>query len=32
MIIEATSRLRHVPPGHGFESFWEYRLMDAVRR
>jgi hypothetical protein len=31
MTVEATLRLRYVPPGQGFPGFWEYRLVDAVR-
>jgi hypothetical protein len=32
MSVEATLRLRYVPPGQGFAGFWEYRLMEAVRK
>jgi hypothetical protein len=32
MIVEAILRLRYVPPGQGFDGFWEYRLVDAVRK
>jgi hypothetical protein len=32
MSVEATLHLRYVPPGQGFEGFWEYRLVDAVRK
>jgi hypothetical protein len=32
MTVEATLRLRYVPPGQGFSGFWEYRLVDAVRK
>jgi hypothetical protein len=32
MIVEATLRLRYVPPGRGFPGFWEYRLVDAARK
>jgi hypothetical protein len=32
MTVEATLHLRYVPPGHGFDGFWEYRLVDAVRK
>jgi hypothetical protein len=31
MTVEATLRLRYVPPGQGFDGFWEYRLVEAVR-
>jgi hypothetical protein len=32
MTVEATLHLRYVPPGQGFPGFWEYRLVDAVRK
>jgi hypothetical protein len=32
MIVEATLHLRYVPPGQDFTGFWEYRLVDAVRK
>jgi hypothetical protein len=32
MIVEATLRLRYVPPGQGLPGFWEHRLVDAVRK
>jgi hypothetical protein len=32
MMVEATLRLRYVPPGQGFPGFWEYRLADTVRK
>jgi hypothetical protein len=32
MMVEATLRLRYVPPGQGFAGFWEHQLMDAVRK
>jgi hypothetical protein len=30
--VEATLRLRYVPPGLSFPGFWEHRLMGAVRK
>jgi hypothetical protein len=30
MTVEATLRLRYVPPGLGFPGFWEHRLVEAV--
>jgi hypothetical protein len=32
MIVEATLRLRYVPPDPWFDGFWKYRLVDAVRK
>jgi hypothetical protein len=32
MTVEATLRLRYFPPDPWFDGFWEYRLVDAVRR
>jgi hypothetical protein len=32
MTVEATLRLRYVPPRRGFDGFWEYRLVDAARK
>jgi hypothetical protein len=32
MTVEATLHMRYVPPGLGFEGFWEYQLVDAVRK
>jgi hypothetical protein len=32
MSVEATLMLRYVPAGQGFPGFWEYRLVDVVRK
>jgi hypothetical protein len=32
MTVEATLRLRYIRPGQGFAGFWQYRLLDAVRK
>jgi hypothetical protein len=32
MAVEATLRRRYVPPGNGFDGFWEHQLVDAVRK
>jgi hypothetical protein len=32
MMVEATLRLRSVPPGQGFDGFWQHLVVGAVRR